>query len=731
MITYPDFLLGKLHLKEQEGIYVEREQCHPALYPFQAAVAQWALGRGRAAIFAGCGLGKTMMQVEWARHIVEATGLPVLIVAPLSVAEQTIIEAQRLNLLVTYCRSSADLQSDIVITNYEMLKEFDATLFGGIVCDESSILKGLTSKTRQLLFDEFTVIPYRLCCTATPAPNDVAELGNHAQFLGVCSREEMLAQFFVHDDEWRLKGHAQQAFYRWLATWAIAFDSPEDIGFDGSAYSLPPLNVRCVAIRSDAKPDGYLLPIAIPKGITGRSELRKATVDDRVQKAAQLAREADGQVIIWCGLDAESRAIAAMLPGDARELHGSDTIDQKRKTILGFLGGDFRILVTKGKIAGFGLNLQCANHQIFLGLSDSWELWHQTIRRSWRYGQTKPVHVSVVTSEAEVIVYENVQRKEKQSVAMIRSLVEASSMYSSIQRPVTYTVESPLVNHSHGPGWDLYHGDCVEVMAQLPERSVDLSIFSPPFIALYTYSDSVRDMGNARNEAEFFDHFRFFAASLLRITKPGRLACVHVSQVPAMLVRDGYIGMKDFRGATIRHFEEQDWIYHGEVCIDKDPQAQSIRNHVKGLSFQQLHKDSSWMRPALADYVLVFRAPGDNATPIIPDIDNNTWIEWARPIWYGIRETETLNVAEGRENDDDRHICPLQLGVIERCLRLWSNPGEVVLDPFAGIGSTAYQALRLDRRSIGIELKTSYANANLKNIQRAVSTIRQMTLLSV
>lgn len=270
-----------------------------------------------------------------------------------------------------------------------------------------------------------------------------------------------------------------------------------------------------------------------------------------------------------------------------------------------------------------------------------------------------------------------------------------------------------------GRGWRLTNGDCVEGVASLPDDSVDLSIYSPPFVSLYTYTASERDMGNCASADEFFAHFGYVQRELLRVTKPGRLTCCHVSQIAAMLERDGYIGLKDFRGQAIQSFIDNGWIYHGEVCIDKDPQAQAIRTKSKGLLFVQMRKDSSWSRPALADYILVFRKPGENVVPIKPDITNNQWIEWARPIWYGIRESDTLHVAEARGDDDERHICPLQLGTIERCVRLWSNVGETVLSPFAGIGSEGYEAVRLGRQFIGFELKQNYADTAVKNLHAA------------
>lgn len=283
----------------------------------------------------------------------------------------------------------------------------------------------------------------------------------------------------------------------------------------------------------------------------------------------------------------------------------------------------------------------------------------------------------------------------------------------------------------------LYHGDAVEVLSDLPARSVHLSVFSPPFLSLYQYSPSERDLGNAMNEATFFAHFRYVATHLLRITVPGRLVAMHVSDVPAMQVRDGWIGLKNFSGHMIDHMSDHGWYYHGKYILDKDPQAQAIRIRAKGLAFQQLHKDASWMRGALPDYVLLFRAPGENPIPIVPDIDNETWIEWAHPVWYstsrdpqrGIRETHTLNVAEAREYADDRHICPLSLDLIERCVRLWSNPGEIVCSPFMGIGSEGVVAVEQGRRFCGIELKASYYQTAVKNLARAQQAQTQLGLL--
>ena len=288
-----------------------------------------------------------------------------------------------------------------------------------------------------------------------------------------------------------------------------------------------------------------------------------------------------------------------------------------------------------------------------------------------------------------------------------------------------------VIDQAHGDGWSLYNGDSAEVLPGLPAQSIDMAVFSPPFSLLYTYSATDRDLGNSATDDQFWQHFGFISAELIRVMKPGRNVCVHVAQIPSQKARDGVIGLKDFRGDTIRHFQTAGFTYHGEVCIDKDPQAQAIRTKSKGLLFTQMRKDSVWSRPALADYILIFRAPGENAVPIHPDITNDQWIEWARPIWYGIRETDTLNAAEGRDAEDERHICPLQLGTIERCVRLWSNKGETVLSPFAGIGSEGFVSVKQGRRFVGVELKPSYWRAGARNLRRAEAEAKPLDMFAM
>ncbi|HEY5002037.1 MAG TPA: DNA methyltransferase, partial [Ktedonobacteraceae bacterium] len=410
---------------------------------------------------------------------------------------------------------------------------------------------------------------------------------------------------------------------------------------------------------------------------------------------------------------------------------GSDSPDKKIKAIEAFQDGTIRVLITKSSIAGYGINLQNCHNMAFVGIGDSFEDYYQCIRRCWRFGQEYPVSASIVISEIEQEIYANVMRKEREAKIMSDNLIGHVQAYEQEElgsAAKEYAYGTKTVKNDQ---YTLMLGDSCERMKEVADNSVDLSVFSPPFMSLYTYSPTERDLGNSRNPDAFYEHFKFIIHELMRITKPGRNCCVHVQQIAANFVNDGFIGLKDFRGEVIKAFLEESWVYHGDVTIDKDPQVQAIRSHAKGLLFVQLRKDASWMRPGLADYILIFRKPGENAVPIKPDITNEEWITYAHPVWYDIKETDTLNVVEGRAQQDERHICPLQLGTIERCVRLWSNKNETVFSPFTGIGSEGYTALKFGRKFVGIELKESYFHAAKKNLDRIIRKNTQNTLFDL
>lgn len=430
-MNYADFLSKKRRVENGLGINIPANSLPSVLYDWQNKLVRFALRKGRAALFCDCGLGKTFMQVAWAR----ALDVPTLILAPLCVAEQTVGEAARLGIAVKYARdkSEADGQQ-IVITNYERLEKFDPSAFDAVVLDESSILKSFDGKTRTALIQTFKDTKYRLCCTATPSPNDISELANHAEFLGLMTRPEFLATWFVHDDAgWRMKRHAVAPFYRWMASWAVALRSPKDLGYADDGFNLPPLSIRSEVLPSTAPVGDALFPEMGGKGLSGRLAARRTSLDDRVaavKRMVQTGRTAHGgcQWLLWCGLNEESSALAQAIPG-AVEVRGSDSYAEKSGAVNAFVRGDIRVLVSKLKILGYGLNLQNCHHMAFVGISDSYEQYYQGIRRCWRYGQKHPVNVHIVVSEAELGVVENVRRKELAAADLSGRLLEHLSVF--------------------------------------------------------------------------------------------------------------------------------------------------------------------------------------------------------------------------------------------------------------------------------------------------------------
>jgi superfamily II DNA or RNA helicase len=602
-------------------------------YPFQRFAVEWAMRKGRAALFADCGLGKTMMQLAWADQI----DGQVLLLTPLAVAEQTMREARRFGIDARTVASSDDVRDGINIANYEKLHRLEGSNFAGVVLDESSILKAMTGKISDQLIRQFREVPYRLACSATPAPNDYMEIGMHAEFLGICTRSEMLATYFVHDggetQKWRLKGHAVDEFWRWVCSWAIAFRSPADIGFDQDGYELPPLTYRDVVVGSEFSRDGELFATGT-LSLQERRSARKASLDARVDAAAQIANQTSEQVIVWCDLNAESTALTAAIDG-ALEVTGSMTPEDKAQRMMQFTDGEARVLVTKPSIAGFGMNWQQCSRMVFCGLSDSYEAMYQATRRCWRFGQVREVEAWIVSSDAEGAVVDNVRRKERDAQSMIDSMVRTMKDHGMDENERETKTESPSGDVMSGDGWAVHHADCVDMVRGLDSNSVGFSVFSPPFASLYTYTDSIRDMGNCRTHAEFYDHFRFLVRELYRVLMPGRSVSFHCMNLPTSKAMDGHIGIRDFRGELIRMFEAEGFIYHSEVCIWKNPVTAMQRTKALGLLHKTIRKDSSMSRQGIPDYLVTMRKPGENPVPISHTAEQypvSYWQQVASPI---------------------------------------------------------------------------------------------------
>lgn len=424
-MSYASFLNRKRAAASSAGF-----DCEPSdlLYPFQRLIVEFATARGRAAIFAECGLGKTPMQLEWARLVAEHSGGNVLILAPLAVAAQTVREGDKFGIEVAHARESRDL-GRITVTNYERLDRFADLPWAGVVLDESSILKSFDGKTREGLTSWAAKVPFRLCATATPSPNDFEELGGHSEFLDVLNRRQMLAEFFINDGlsaaHWRLKGHAQSVYWRWIRTWAMALRSPADLGFDSTGFDLPALNVDIVTVDADAVSEDRLFAVPVST-LAERRQARRESLPQRVGIAAEIVNASDGPCVVWCDLNDESAALTAAIDG-AIEVKGVDPVEEKEARLLAFTNGDTRVLVTKPRIGGWGLNWQHCSRMVFVGLSDSYESYYQAVRRCWRYGQTRPVDVTIIASNREQTVLENVRRKEAQMAEMFDQLTAVAA----------------------------------------------------------------------------------------------------------------------------------------------------------------------------------------------------------------------------------------------------------------------------------------------------------------
>ena len=417
MASYADFLATKAARHQADGIVVAPDEIHKSLHDWQRRIVMRTLERGRGAVFADTGMGKTRMQVEWSRLIGERS----LILAPLSVARQTVRESEKIDANVRYVRRPDEVTDGVSITNYELAHHFDPAMFDAVCLDESSILKSFTGSTRNALIKQWRETPYRSSWSATPAPNDVTELCNQAEFLGVMPRNEMLAAYFVHDqDGWRLKGHATDPMFKWMATWAIAARRPSDVGGDDALYTLPKLTVDSVVVDVDIQQEGQLFATDLG-GVGGRAQIRRSTMEKRIEASAELASR-PGQWIVWCGLNDEADGVTRLVDG-AVNVSGSMTPEEKADIFEAFQDGDVRVLVTKPSIAGFGMNFQNCHQMIFVGLSDSWESYYQAVRRCWRFGQESPVDAFVVVSELEQQIVENIIRKERDVAEWVDRLV--------------------------------------------------------------------------------------------------------------------------------------------------------------------------------------------------------------------------------------------------------------------------------------------------------------------
>ena len=716
---YAEFLKTKVKTRQLSGFEVADDDLNASMFPFQMFIVKRALLAGKYAIFADCGLGKTLMQLAWAERVSKHTGKRVLILAPLAVRGQTLAEGERFGIDMSL----------IDVQNYEQIDNIDCEQYAGIVLDESSILKNYEGATKSVIIDRFRNTPYKLACTATPSPNDPMELGNHSEFLDVMGRNEMLAMYFVHDGgetaKWRLKGHAVKTFYEFVSTWAVMVSNPSDIGFSSDGYSLPPLNMIERQIETGKRDNGSLFNDTAISATNFNQELRLTKVE-RMTEVAAIVNASTENFIIWIKQNEEGDLIRSLIP-DAVEVKGSDSPEYKEDKLLGFARGEFRVLVTKAKIAQFGLNYQNCRNQVFASLDFSFEGLYQAIRRSYRFGQKNEVNIYILTTDTMTNVIDSINKKQKQFEHMGKEMQRAMNVNiaGEIGNDRVYDIES-----ESNEWYDIKRGDCVQVIKDVPDESVGLSVFSPPFADLYTYSNHVEDMGNSSDYNEFLIQFGFLVHELFRVLKQGRNVAIHCMDLPIQKGKEGFIGLRDFSGMIREAFEKEGFIYHSRVTIWKDPVVEMQRTKALGLLHKQIKKDSTMSRVGIPDYVMIFRKDGDRTDPVTnTDLPVDLWQKYASPIWMDIDYGNTLQgYRDGRDDRDEKHICPLQLDTIERLIHLYSNKGDTVLTPFMGIGSEVFQAVKMGRKGVGIELKESYFEIAKRNCASAVDEKAQLQL---
>ncbi len=723
-MQYKEFLKTKEKNFISSGFKVKDKDLNINLFDFQKHILKIALEKGRFAIFADCGLGKTLMQLSWAECIFKKTNKKVLILAPLAVVNQTKNEAIKFKINI----DSFD------IYNFEQLKNIDISIYAGIVLDESSILKGRDGKLSRLIIDSFINTPYKLCCTATPSPNDHMELGQHSEFLGSMSYLEMLAMFFVHDggetSKWRLRKHAQDDFWNFVCTWSISLDNPKSLGFKGDGYNLP--NIEYIEHIIPVENNTNTLFGEVAVSATDLHKDLKRSLNKRIDKTIELVNNSNEQWIIWTLKNDEANQLNKVI-NDSINVQGSDKPEYKAKYLNGFANKEFKSLITKTSIASFGMNYQNCSNMIFTSYDFKFEAFYQAVRRCYRFGQKNKVKVHLLVPESQINVRKTILEKENKHKTMIKEMSNYSSKtdYKLNKTNIIINNKEIKTNNYH-----LFNGDCVEESKKINTNEADLVVFSPPFAELYVYSDKPEDMGNVKNYKEFENHFKYLIPEIKRVLKPGRICAIHCMDLPIQKGKEGYIGLRDFSGMLIDWFTNEGFIYHAKTTIWKNPVTEMQRTKALGLLHKTIKKDSVMSRVGIPDYVLFFRNEGDNLIPIqhqdesesLPNyLPVDLWQKYASPVWNDVDYSRTLQYRSGRDGNDEKHICPLQLDTIERIIHLYSNENEVVFSPFGGIGSEGFQAITMNRKSISIELKESYFKLNAKN-HRDVDNEKKTTL---
>lgn len=818
-MTYQEFLEQKIDIAPLSGLEVSEQELNPALKPHQRDSVLWALRGGRRALFAAFGLGKTVMQLEWARIVAERTGGQVLIVAPLNVRREFYDDATHIlhQQPPVYVRTQAEAESlgarvPVVITNYERVRDgdIDPRRFTGVTLDEAATLRSFGSKTYQVFLDKFKGVRYKLVNTATPSPNRYKELIHYAGFLEIMDTGQALTRWFKRDstkaNNLTLYPGREREFWIWCASWGLFLQKPSDLGYSDEGYSLPPLEVRYHRLQTDmadagSEPNGQMkLMRDAAFGLRDAAREKRESIDARVAEAKRIIAEAlaDEHFVIWHDLEAERHALTAALP-ECVDIHGTMDLEERERRVEAFAYGETRLFATKKSLSGSGCNFQRYCHRaIFLGIDYEFNDFIQAIHRIYRFLQTKPVIIDIIYMDSEEEILRVLKQKWKQyeeltetMAGIIREYGLGTAAMESLKR--TIGVERVEVTGEH---YRAINNDCVEELKNWPDNSVDMILTSIPFGNHYEYSPSYNDFGHNPDDDAFFQQMEYLTPNLLRVLRTGRVAAIHVKDriLFGNATGLGMPSVEPFHADTIAHFRKHGFVFFGMVTIVTDVVREN--NQTYRLGWTEQCKDGSKMGVGCEEYLLLFRKlPTDTSkayadVPVKKSKETYTRAQWqidahgfwrssgdrlvtkaelqAAPVsklqdlyrrysrqnvysyeehvalakqldtdgrlpatfmvcapgswtdsvWDDINRMRTLNTSQ-RMKKRELHICPLQLDVVERAINRWSNPGDLVLDPFGGLMTVPYMAVKMDRRGVGIELNSDYFRDGLGYLQEA------------
>lgn len=823
MTEYKDFLRQKIRMANFSGFTIEPAAMHEALFPHQRDIVRWAVQGGNRAIFASFGLGKSVMECEWLRQIVAATGEPGLIVCPLGVRQELIRDAAMLGVDLRFIRSASEMEPGrlFYVTNYETVRDgkLNPRIFSAVSLDEASVLRSFGSKTYQEFLPLFEGVRFKLVNTATPSPNRFKELIHYAGFLGVMDTGQALTRFFQRDSEkagnLTLYPHKEQEFWLWVSSWAVFVQRPSDLGYSDEGYDLPPIEVRYHEVPTDysqagADRDGQVLMFTDPAlGLSAAAAEKRDSMPARVAKVAEiLAESPDDHFVIWHDLESERHALQAAIP-EAVSVWGSQDLEERERRIVAFGDGDFRVLSTKPVIAGSGCNFQRHCHrEVFAGIGFKFNDFIQAIHRVQRFQQPHPVVIDVVYSEAEREVLRTLQAKWAQHEEMVSNMTDIIKRYGlnqlAMQDVLARSIGIDRIE-VRGDRFTVANNDCVEEAKLQPENSVDLLVTSIPFANHYEYSPSYNDFGHTEDNGHFWAQMDYLTPELLRILRPGRIYACHVKDriLFGNVTGAGAPTVSPFHCEAIMHGRKHGFDYMGMVTVVTDVVREN--NQTYRLGWSEQCKDGTKMGVGSPEYIVLFRKPqtdrskGYADVPVKKSKDDYTRAHWqvdahafwrssgnrqitaeelaalgpdklasmftqyslrnvydydfhvrigeeleargALPstfmslapgshhpdVWHDVTRMLTLNSEQSRRAVE-KHVCPLQFDIVDRLIERYSNPGELVYDPFCGLGTVPYRAILKGRRGGGSELNPAYF---LDQVHYLKSAEREFTMPSL